>query len=49
MVKACFSQLKAPVQRVGARFTPVPFSKPLETAFVPQHDEIEAAIRKTLG
>jgi pyruvate dehydrogenase E1 component beta subunit len=44
-----FSQLKAPVQRVGARFSPVPFAKPLETAFVPQHAEIEAAIRKTLA
>jgi pyruvate/2-oxoglutarate/acetoin dehydrogenase E1 component len=43
-----FGQLKAPVQRVGARFAPVPFAKPLETAFVPQHSEIEAAIRKTL-
>ena len=29
-----FGRLKAPVQRVGATFSPVPFSKPLETAFV---------------
>jgi pyruvate dehydrogenase E1 component beta subunit len=43
-----FGRLKAPVQRVGARFAPVPFAKPLETAFVPQQAEIEAAIRKTL-
>ncbi len=44
-----FGHLKGPVQRVGARFAPVPFAKPLETAFVPQHSEIEAAIRKTLA
>lgn len=44
-----FGQLKAPVQRVASAFCPVPFSKPLETAFVPGVAEIEAAIRKTLG
>jgi pyruvate dehydrogenase E1 component beta subunit len=37
--------LKAPVKRLGAAFAPVPFSKPLETAFVPQPADIEAAIR----
>ena len=44
-----FSRLAAPVQRIGACYAPVPFAKPLETAFVPQQAEIEAAIRKTLG
>ena len=44
-----FAQLKAPVQRVASAFCPVPFSKPLETAFVPGVPEIEAAIRKTLA
>ena len=44
-----FGQLKAPVQRVGANHSPVPFSKTLETAFVPQQATIEAAVRKTLG
>jgi pyruvate/2-oxoglutarate/acetoin dehydrogenase E1 component len=43
-----FSQLKAPVQRVASAFCPVPFSKPLETAFVPGVPQIEAAIRKML-
>jgi len=43
-----FSQLKAPVQRVGAPFCAVPYSKPLETAFVPGAAQIEAALRKTL-
>lgn len=44
-----FGQLKARVERVGANFSPVPFAKKLETAFVPGQASIEAAIRKTLG
>jgi acetoin:2,6-dichlorophenolindophenol oxidoreductase subunit beta len=40
-----WGHLKAPVKRLGAAFAPVPFSKPLETAFVPQPADIEAAIR----
>jgi pyruvate dehydrogenase E1 component beta subunit len=44
-----FGQLKAPVRRVASVFCPVPFSKPLEAAFVPGQDQIEAAIRSTLG
>jgi pyruvate dehydrogenase E1 component beta subunit len=43
-----FDQLKAPVQRVGAPFCAVPYSKPLEEAFVPGAAQIEAAVRKTL-
>ncbi|QQV78788.1 alpha-ketoacid dehydrogenase subunit beta [Sphingomonas aliaeris] len=37
--------LKAPVKRLGGAFSPVPFSKPLETAFVPSQDDIVATIR----
>ena len=44
-----FGQLKAPVQRVGAPHCPVPFSKPLELAFLPQPSVIEAAIRQALA
>jgi acetoin:2,6-dichlorophenolindophenol oxidoreductase subunit beta len=43
-----FGQLKAPVRRVGAAFCPVPFSRPLETAFTPGEAVIEAAVRATL-
>lgn len=46
--ESLFAQLKAPVQRVGSHFSPVPFSKPLEDAYVPGLDRIEAAIRATL-
>ena len=43
-----FGQLAARVERVGAHFSPVPFSKVLETEFVPTQARIEAAIRNTL-
>jgi pyruvate dehydrogenase E1 component beta subunit len=33
---------------VGSANCAVPFSKPLETAFMPDQARIEAAIRKTL-
>ena len=37
------------MQRVGGANTPVPYAKNLETAFVPQQSDIEAAARKLLG
>jgi pyruvate/2-oxoglutarate/acetoin dehydrogenase E1 component len=43
-----FGQLHARVERVGANFSPVPFAKPLESAFVPTQARIEAAVRTTL-
>ena len=43
-----FGQLHARVERVGANFSPVPFAKPLESAFVPTQARIEAAVRATL-
>jgi acetoin:2,6-dichlorophenolindophenol oxidoreductase subunit beta len=47
--KELFGQLKAPVERVGATFSPVPASKPLELAFLPSQAQIETAVRTTLG
>jgi pyruvate/2-oxoglutarate/acetoin dehydrogenase E1 component len=44
-----FGELAAPIQRVGAPFTPVPASKPLESRFLVGPADIEAAIRATLG
>ncbi|QPI75249.1 alpha-ketoacid dehydrogenase subunit beta [Sphingobium sp. Cam5-1] len=41
--------LKGPVQRVGAAYCAVPFSKPLEQAFAPSADTIQAAVRKALA
>lgn len=43
-----FRSLKAPVKRVGALFSPVPFSRPLESAVLPDEARIEAAIREVL-
>lgn len=41
--------LDAPIMRVGAPFTPVPFSPPLEEAFVPGAEDIVAAVQKMLS
>ena len=46
---AAFDDLDAPIERVGAPFTPVPLSPPLEDAYLPGSDEIHAAARATLG
>ena len=46
---AAFDDLDAPVERVGAPFAPVPFSPPLEDAYVPGADEVAAAARRALG
>ena len=42
-------RLKAPVVRLGASFNPVPFSKPLETAALPDAAAIASAVRASLG
>ncbi|WP_020589375.1 alpha-ketoacid dehydrogenase subunit beta [Desulfobacter curvatus] len=41
-----FDQLDAPIVRVGAPFTPVPFSPPLEQAFIPGVEQIVKAAKK---
>jgi pyruvate dehydrogenase E1 component beta subunit len=46
--RAAFDWLDAPVERVGAPFSPVPFSPPLEDAYVPGADEVYAAARAVL-
>ena len=45
---AAFDDLDAPVERVGAPFAPIPFSPPLEDAYLPDRDDVAAAIRRTL-
>ena len=42
-------ELQAPVQRVGARYAPVPFAKSLEDAYAPSGADIEAAVHRALG
>jgi pyruvate dehydrogenase E1 component beta subunit len=46
---AAFDELDAPIARVGAPFTPVPFSPPLEDDYVPGRADVVAAVRSTLG
>jgi len=40
-----FGELAGPVRRVAASNTPVPYSSPLEQAYLPQRPDIEAAVR----
>jgi acetoin:2,6-dichlorophenolindophenol oxidoreductase subunit beta len=46
---AAFDELDAPIQRVGAPFAPVPFSPPLEDAYVPGRADVVDAVRTALG
>lgn len=43
-----FDELRSPVERVGARFSPVPFSKPLETHFAPTAADVAEAVRRVV-
>ena len=47
--EALFRELESPILRVGAKFCPVPFSKPLESAYLPTLDEMEAAVRDSFS
>jgi pyruvate dehydrogenase E1 component beta subunit len=44
-----FDSLEAPVGRVGSHFSPVPFSPPLEKAWMYNREQIEGAVRSTLN
>jgi pyruvate dehydrogenase E1 component beta subunit len=44
-----FDHLDAPVGRVGAPFSPVPFSPALEKEYVPNAARIAAEVRRILG
>jgi 2-oxoisovalerate dehydrogenase E1 component beta subunit len=41
-----FEELDAPVKRIAAPDTPVPFSPPLEKAFIPQVEDVAAGLRE---
>jgi pyruvate/2-oxoglutarate/acetoin dehydrogenase E1 component len=49
MVEKGFDLLDAPIRRVAALDVPIPFSRPLETAVLPDEQRIEAAIRAVIG
>src|SRR6184192_2253771 len=44
-----FDWLDAPVERVGARFAPIPFAPVMENYVVPHADHVLEAIRKTVS
>jgi pyruvate dehydrogenase E1 component beta subunit len=44
-----FDALKAPIRRVTAPHTPVPFTPSLEKLYIPSPDKIAAAIREVYG
>ena len=44
-----FDYLDAPIVRIGAPFTPVPFSPPLEQEFIPSEEKIIQAVKKMMG
>ena len=46
---AAFDELDAPVARVGAPFAPIPFSPPLEDAYVADRADVAAAVRRLVG
>jgi 2-oxoisovalerate dehydrogenase E1 component beta subunit len=46
IAEEAFEQLDAPVKRVTAPDTPVPFSPPLEKAFIPQVEDVATGIRE---
>jgi len=46
IAEEAFEDLDAPVKRIAAPDAPVPFSPPLEKAFIPQVDDVVAALRE---
>src|SRR5438128_3429765 len=44
-----FDWLDAPIERVGARFSPLPFAPVMEAFVVPHAAEVLAAIKRTVG
>jgi 2-oxoisovalerate dehydrogenase E1 component beta subunit len=46
IVEEAFEHLDAPVRRIAAPDTPVPFSPPLEKAFIPQVEDVVQGLRE---
>lgn len=49
VAELAFDYLDGPIMRVAAPFTPVPFSPPLEQAFLPKVNDIVEAVKKIRG
>jgi pyruvate dehydrogenase E1 component beta subunit len=48
IAEEAFDYLDAPIKRVTAPFTPVPFSPPLEKEFIPSKEKIASAVKALL-
>jgi 2-oxoisovalerate dehydrogenase E1 component beta subunit len=46
LAEAAFEDLDAPLRRIAAPDAPVPFSPPLERAYIPQVDDVVAGLRE---
>jgi pyruvate dehydrogenase E1 component beta subunit len=44
-----FDWLDAPIERVGAKFAPLAFAPKMEQFVIPQHDDVLAAVRRTVA
>jgi pyruvate/2-oxoglutarate/acetoin dehydrogenase E1 component len=44
-----FASLKAPIERVGGAFVPIPYSAPLENASIPQTENIMSAVKRVFS
>jgi len=44
-----FDWLDAPIERVGSKFTPLPFAPVMEQFVVPHASDVLAAVRRTVG
>jgi pyruvate/2-oxoglutarate/acetoin dehydrogenase E1 component len=49
IAEEAFEQLDAPVKRIAAPDTPVPFSPPLEKAFIPQVEDVKKALEELIS
>lgn len=45
----CFDYLDAPIMRIGAPFTPIPFATGLEAAYIPSEADLTAAVRQVMA
>jgi pyruvate/2-oxoglutarate/acetoin dehydrogenase E1 component len=48
IAEEAFEQLDAPVKRIAAPDTPVPFSPPLEKAFIPQVEDVVSGLKELI-
>jgi pyruvate dehydrogenase E1 component beta subunit len=48
VAEKAFDRLDAPILRIAAPFVPVPFSPPLEKAFIPSEEKVIQAVKTVM-